>query len=272
MNVFFSKLEGIRTMRTLLLYGFLVVSCIVARANLVLADLIISSNGIEFYDDFETGTVGLAPDNGLLPGEWSLEQSSSVPIVIDGETPGAFEGTQYLYGVRSPEHKPFAVFENGVINDDTIHVEFMAYIPDGVPSRGFSTIFGRGPAPSIEKLPAILLASSLDGSGNITGSGAFEYYDGSAYVLDTSVSFTTDTWHKWELDFDESTAICTLTIDGGSGLSWSSASYYDGDGVDRFAMRAAVNGGKWYVDAVPEPSMLVLILSVIGGLVILRAK
>lgn len=221
----------------------------------------------EFYDDFEGGVVGAAPDNGANPGAWRVP--GGYGAVADAVSPGAAQGSKYLMGNRPPEGAAEALFENGVLSAGTIHAEWMYYIPAGVPTGSGILCLQKG---TESGSPAAvwpgdygpnLLLTSADGGDTIGATAAVKYYSGG---WQTGTTVTTNQWHKWALDANLDTATFTLKVDDGTPLgAWGFAAYTAGQGLDRLTFGGGNGGGATgqitYIDSVPvpEPSAMTLL-------------
>jgi hypothetical protein len=86
-----------------------------------------------FGDDFETGTIGGAWDNGAQPGNWTLPAMQPNPFVnqvSNTAPPGAFQGTKYGLVQRVASQQGIrAQFQP--VSSGKLELDTMFYVPDG---------------------------------------------------------------------------------------------------------------------------------------------
>ena len=232
--------------------GFLAVMTASAQAvtvrNTTLGTTLFNSSG------FENDTVGTAPSQSS-PGNWT----SGIPPydeVMTGGSPGAFEGDNYLSTLRTNSSgNPQAVFANQTVLGDNIHVEYMLYMP--VAGHDASVILNGG----TQYWRGLSRMATWDNAGN------FAHYDGSGYNW-TMDAYPLDQWFKAEIDYTIGSSTYQVTLDG---TAMPPSTALDGIGTpgggDFAATSVGHNGSDpdhFYLDAVPEPTSLLLLAC--GGL------
>ncbi len=199
------------------------------------------SNTTLFYDNFEGVTPPHTP--AAVTGTWS---KSGSPLVETGTMPHAYEGSNYLQISRATSDLAYADF--GKQDSGTLQAEFMVYVRSADYVTYGAQIAARNAAVDAW---AIILTP--------TASGTVRYYDGGGYS-DSDATIAFDTWQKWIVNVDLSTATYNFSVDGVQGLS-TPDSFHEGATDLQYMAFTSGNGTKpqFLVDAVPEPATLSLL-------------
>ncbi len=214
--------------------------------------------GAGFVDD--PGTTNYAPT--AITGSWSITESDARQIQVtdfSGTTttsvdyPGAFQGDNCMWfnrtgGFNAAFARPTSLQNT---NGDAIHYEWMAYLRDFDSGRPgvfslYHNINGSG-----DRIVGLVAESD----GSIDGGG--------------SLAYTSDTWQRWAVDYVVGANTYDLTIDGIRQTGLAVKDSAGAAGTVRFGSSAGV---EYFVDAVPEPSALVLIVMGLFGLAVCRRR
>ena len=231
-----------------------------------------------FSDGFEGVSTGGFPD----ASKWEIlyEIYGGSLEVVDGSgagDPAPFEGSQYvkLQGDDAAADGPYLTMEAdlGSLTTGTIHAEWMVYIPSN--SNPGGSAGGLRTSPSRE--PRVSQFWNLDSIGQVQGQwndlGSADYSRRDPPNT-TDIPYTADTWQKWEIDFDLGTADdgsddrYVVTVDGISSGTLTTWREHSDVGSINFGLRYGNGDGDiFYVDAVPEPSTILILSSGILALI-----
>ena len=224
-----------------------------------------STAGVVFYDDLE-GTVG-DPTTAEV-GTWG-GVSNSVPALIDDASPGANHGSTYAKRDRPGNHQVEAVFDlsgNGgnAFNSGVLTTEFAIYL-NGDGSHEWNTIMVLDDRPGSGENVGEAFAYILEKSaccGNSTN--WFDDVSGKPMGVDRVL----DAWHTVKLVADLDANTSQLFVNGTAGDLLSARDV----AVSRVYSRAEANNKHHYIDAVPEPASLVLMIISSLGLLLGRGR
>lgn len=266
-------------MRTLLISA---VCVMLALAGTAQANMITYNGSTVFNDTFENQTVGVPPSTANIspgPGEWSYLLSGAnlgvkIETIDNPSGPGAFEGTKYLYMERPSDGG--AAVSRGIgtaFNTGNVHAEMMVYQFVNLGNNFGSVHFNAG---------------SNDGENTGGGGALFQavsFPDNKIWMMDVDgdwggghllqkagggdLLWAAEQWQKWEFDIDLDADTLVITVDGVQ----SATEDFVADVPLQFLNTrmngggaGGTNGSRAYIDAVPEPGTLALLVSGLIGL------
>lgn len=226
-----------------------------------------------FSDDYEgvSASTVPAPDTSgsFYPtasvGSWEAGGSDLACVQVTSSTtspdPGAAEGSNYLRLYRDGSAHNSLVARPTLsaiqsISDQVIRFSTMVYIPgdSAVDYRGVFRMYGGDGSNDYRR---VVLDTMSGGKLDYTTS------DGVAHEM-SGISYTTDVWQRWDLEYAVGTLAFTLAIDGGSPVSGTAFSA--GDVYQCKFENGTGTPGAIYLDAVPEPGTLWLMTIGLVGL------
>ena len=246
--------------------------CVLALAGTAHADFITHDDGTTvttvFSETYENQTVGAVPTDANVspgPGTWDNVSYSgaggNIVDVVNDAFPGAAEGSKYLKLARPFDGSAVVTRNVGAITTGSVHAEFMVY------SESDSVMFN----------------ASADGGGEGMNAGTIMALDplsdgtlqkltgvyGDLGLLQAAgggnMTYASGDWQKWEFDIDMDADSYVLTIDGAP--SAVTALNQTGRTMSYLGTRMH-QGATAYLDAVPEPSTVLLISLSLVGLVV----
>lgn len=189
---------------------------------------------------FENDTPGTASSTAS-PGFWS-NGAATHDFVVTGGAPGAFEGANYMSTTRdflgAGNVRAF-VSPAESTPGDSIHAEWMMYITH--PPLSDIGFFFTNPA------------NTNIGQVRIGGNGQGTIQDSWSGAI-TAGAYQTGVWQKWELDYTIGNANWTVTVDGGTPISFIvPGGAANATGFEHLSFFH--NGNQtYYLDSVPEPA------------------
>ena len=223
---------------------------------LVVAVLFVASSAfgetILFDDNFDSGTVGVAPDDPAV-GTWSFSGDSM--LTTDAASPGPASSPNYFSVNRSATwNDAKAQFTaRQTTGTDLVRVEFDYFISEanGVDAIGYIALFDQGNIGEFQYIQPRGNGAVSSGGGALSG-------------------LVVDTWQHWTIDYNPGATTMDITI--GSTLNDDISGYATPAGIDAVSLSATTTYGPFYFDnvevsIVPEPSSVALLLSGLLGLV-----
>lgn len=207
------------------------------------------SGDVLLHDDFETASVvdhqdytsspvDANPDNAEI-GTWVINENLTGKFqVTDYNSPGAYEGSNYLRGRRVSDHYS-EIYFNATVHTNPghhIHFETMLYVST---TNTPLTLFFYGNDNSGTKQTIIIIQFKADGE-------IHSYDDGSS-----GLSIVANTWKKFEVDWFLGEGTFTMTYNGEISNAMDLHTY----GINNFSSFLAVgvpDAGNFYFDAVPQ--------------------
>ncbi len=256
------------TLKILLTMVVLAVMASVASATIITNE---TTSTTLFEDDFEgvsAISVGFVDDPGDTDydpsagtGSWVTKETDVKQIQVtdfDGTTtgppvvdyPGAYQGSNYMWVNRTGNFNSAVGSLTSVQSTagDAIHIEWMVYFRDNPANNSFFRMYSGSGATGNS-----IASLSANGDQSVGGGG--------------SLTYLSDTWQKWELDYVVNATTYDLTIDGTQATGLSVLESGGAVGSIRFSKGGGVSAKEYFVDAVPEPSTFALLS--IGGLMML---
>jgi hypothetical protein len=245
------------------------VLCAVALASTAEATWITAGGTLEFQGDgFENDTVGTDPSVTSV-GSWYLTQTGGNAEVYGPASsgPGAYEGDNYLSLTKtSGNYRYFTACEKLAATaavGTTIVTENSIYFPTG--GGGSPTIcFAQSTSVRNNRCTWVGFSYGLEPDGYL----GIQYYD---YGAATWTRITTDggaenivvsenAWHTLVHDMTVGTSF-TMTIDGVVSDPIPIETNFQSRPVVGLHFLFNSEDGQYYVDAVPEPGSIVMLLS-----------
>jgi hypothetical protein len=233
----------------------------------------VTHNGTDvlLQDDFESRTVGLAPDVGYSPWVISNAAEGGTITVVNDASPGPAQGNKYVR-LAGP---PSSDLDGGyvglkvsfpVVTSGTIHAEWMMYV-EGPDTTGHGYNIGNFGFQQPNG------SARVWGSFDRTGPGYASYYSSNAgdYVNIANVPISHNKWQKWAVDYTFAPTgyandSYVITVDGNSSApleTWRTT-----DGISAFVIGENGTSAPYslFVDAVPTPEPSSLVLMTAGAL------
>jgi PEP-CTERM motif len=228
------------------------------------AVLITNDGGTVFFDNFESSTVGLTPGPAVI-GTWNHE--SQTGLATNAAVPGAFQGTQYLY-IHRPGNNGVDAVPGIAATSGTVHIEEMVNVDSTQdPMWGTQPLSGRGRLAGGSTLDFAFFPFT-GGDGQVWNYGL---YGGTLQWFPTGLSYQTDTWQKWQVDFTFVGGVAStydLTV-GSQATVTGLPMLMAIDRFDLIRIWSGDNNATFYVDAtrsVPEPTTIALLGSGLLGM------
>ena len=235
--------------------------------------VLITHNGAQVQaDDFEDDTAGNNPSSPPWHGKSGTTLNTTIQVA--DSNPAAAQGANYLVFDRAQagglEGRGY-IDGFGTLNSGTVGASFMLYVPSTNNVSLTNSAEGKiGLGPSLSG--GLFLAVGQEDS---SGQFSIDYFHGGHAVWeDSTVTYAYDRWQRWDMTVDISTGNATLAVDGTSANFNIGRLNFD---VSRFELEGgwAYTGphNKLYVDAVPEPSCLLLLaVALLSSTTVLRCR
>ncbi len=213
------------------------------------AQAVLVTNGAAtvFDHNFEADTVGAYPPAPLWDAITPPLDPGDVLMVTDSATPGAYEGSNYLQLTRYSKALVAAVFDSQT--SGVVSMTAAIYVADDPSITGSFSEYG-----SIAFYNA---ESSTFGPGIIFDPNNGSIKAGAGWAT-TGVSFIPDAWNEVQIDYIPNATTMTLTVNGVSSVE-NIATAVSSVGSIRFGTGPSGSGATMYVDAVPEPTTMLLL-------------
>ena len=242
-----------------------------------------TTSTVLFSDDFESApnvTTAPAPDlsNPADPvanvGSYFIAQPGGSALQVTNATtspdPGPAEGINYLRDFRNfddgSNNQGFGLVPTAAQTTAGQKIQMSMMVNVGANSAAFFGPSVTSPNGTLAGAFAYIIASSSAAGGT----GFVRNYDGASSV-NTSVPFVEGVWQRWDLVFTVGSNLYDLTVAGnsqtgivgfGTGGNFAGIEFFNGSGSN--------GGGSFYLDAVPEPTSLTLLM--LGGIGLFAAK
>lgn len=237
------------------LMTILTIACVLAMVGSASATTI-SLNGTAFAaDTYEGDTVGntVVADTGTWAGPFG-GGAAELAVVTNAGSPGAFSGSQYaiMDNPSDTTSQPGIEATGGSASaGDTLQYRSMMYLDSGM--SNITSPFG--------------ILFRLGGSNTVytyrNANGTWKDFIGAANVAGPS-GLLFDTWQEWTLDYTVGAATATLTV-AGTTMTITGASGNTGTfSAHIFANKNNIPNDDVYLDDVPEPATMIML--VLGGL------
>jgi hypothetical protein len=236
----------------------------------------LTTGTVLFSDDFEgVSPVSSSPaidSSGTYhavaeTGTWQIPgTSSSFQLQVTNSTtspdPGPFQGNNYFRGYRDSTHTNESEIDAlmtapATTTGDVIEMSTMLYLQPGAPNARVQIIM------SGSFTGGVNTSTSADAWIRPNGAGDVAWVGPGTVVTNTSVPYTTGVWQLWKLDYTVGSSVYSFSVDGVSSGNLTSPSGFNGPAGVGF-LNGSNTAGAYYLDAVPEPSALVLLT--LGGL------
>jgi hypothetical protein len=232
--------------------------------------VMITQNGstVLFSDNFESGTLGAAWDNGAAPGNWTAAITNEVR---NASPPGAFEGAQYGYATRTGSGQGIrAQFDP--VSTGRLDLNTMVYIPGN--QQWLSVALGN----NISNNPGTP-SGSVHSYVTFHLNATHEVEDGAVATFPKmGFLYKNDEWMKLHVGHDFDNGVGGYTVD----LTTSSGTFHyardiinPGTPINSMLIKFEDNNNSAFFDSpVPEPSALFAMVagSGLGGLCIRRRR
>jgi hypothetical protein len=250
--------------------------CAVALASTAEATWITADGTLQFQDDgFENDTVGTNP-SVTSAGSWAIREVSGSVVDVYGPAssgPGADEGDNYLmlYNKAGGSYRDafaFAQMDRDPMSSGMIVAEHSAYFPTLPESEAtdFRISFVTSASGSSFVRHTRVAFNHVSGVPGYLNIGI--YIPGSGYVLATTgggaatLLVPADTWVTLRHTLDIGNDL-VITVDGVASDSMALDPALTGNAVKGllFSIGPSGSSGRFYVDAIPEPGSIVMLLS-----------
>ncbi len=240
----------------LTLVGTLLLTPVVAQAEVIPLLKNLSTGNAVLLDDFEGVAVGAAPV--AVTGTWTVTTLETVAKaeVTDFATSGILphEGNQFLYTYGGDSNSDFVLEGVGAATGATDTIEMQ--IAFNQTSGGMVGVY------LYDNSGDSLLLLGLAGSHKNWTTEVI-YHDGS--WNGTDLTYAQNTWNTLQVTHENGTTAWAISLNGGTPVNVSAAAGSTG-AWNQIVIRRSVDAVTTYFDAVPEPGTMALLATGLIGL------